>query len=139
MLKRWPAFTRFIDEGRICLSNNAAERLRVVDFFFRAESSRRRCRMPTAATGRRPPWDAEPMFRVLVLQILYVYRLRPTQLIIPSNNPLSCARPAPMISKKARTRAVLLRSTWVTIQSSPSSSGMGLIRARAMPSSPSPR
>ena len=26
MLKRWAAFTRFLDEGRICLSNNAAER-----------------------------------------------------------------------------------------------------------------
>ena len=26
LLKRWPAFTRFLDEGRICLSNNAAER-----------------------------------------------------------------------------------------------------------------
>jgi transposase len=26
MLKRWPAFTRFLDDGRICLSNNAAER-----------------------------------------------------------------------------------------------------------------
>jgi transposase len=26
MLKRWIAFTRFLDEGRICLSNNAAER-----------------------------------------------------------------------------------------------------------------
>ena len=26
MLKRWPAFTRFFDDGRICLSNNAAER-----------------------------------------------------------------------------------------------------------------
>ena len=25
-LKRWPAFTRFIDDGRICMSNNAAER-----------------------------------------------------------------------------------------------------------------
>ncbi len=25
-LKRWPAFTRFLDEGRLCLSNNAAER-----------------------------------------------------------------------------------------------------------------
>src|SRR5258707_6435782 len=32
MLKRWPAFTRFLDDGRICLSNNAAERaLRGVD------------------------------------------------------------------------------------------------------------
>ena len=27
MLKRWPAFTRFLDNGRICLSNNAAERV----------------------------------------------------------------------------------------------------------------
>ena len=27
MLKRWPAFTRFLDDGRLCLSNNAAERM----------------------------------------------------------------------------------------------------------------
>ena len=26
MLRRWPAFTRFLDDGRICISNNAAER-----------------------------------------------------------------------------------------------------------------
>jgi transposase len=26
MLTRWPAFTRFLDDGRVCLSNNAAER-----------------------------------------------------------------------------------------------------------------
>ena len=26
MLKRWPASTRFLDDGRICLSNKAAER-----------------------------------------------------------------------------------------------------------------
>ena len=26
MLKRWPALTRFLDDGRICLTNNAAER-----------------------------------------------------------------------------------------------------------------
>jgi len=26
LLKRWPAFTRFLNDGRICLSNNAAER-----------------------------------------------------------------------------------------------------------------
>jgi transposase len=26
MLKRWSAFTRFLDDGRICLTNNAAER-----------------------------------------------------------------------------------------------------------------
>jgi hypothetical protein len=24
MLKRWPAFTRFLNDDRICLSNNAA-------------------------------------------------------------------------------------------------------------------
>src|SRR5258708_7366197 len=28
MLKRWSAFTRFLEDGRICLSNNAAERAR---------------------------------------------------------------------------------------------------------------
>jgi hypothetical protein len=26
MLTRWDAFTRFLDDGRICLTNNAAER-----------------------------------------------------------------------------------------------------------------
>ena len=26
MLRRWPAFTRFLDDGRVCISNNAAER-----------------------------------------------------------------------------------------------------------------
>ena len=26
MLKRWPAFVRFLDDGKICLTNNAAER-----------------------------------------------------------------------------------------------------------------
>ena len=26
MLKRWAAFSRFLDDGRICLTNNAAER-----------------------------------------------------------------------------------------------------------------
>jgi len=26
MLKRWTAFTRFLDDGRVCVSNNAAER-----------------------------------------------------------------------------------------------------------------
>jgi transposase len=26
MLKRWDSFTRFLDDGRTCLSNNAAER-----------------------------------------------------------------------------------------------------------------
>jgi transposase len=26
MLNRWPAFTRFLSDGRICLTNNAAER-----------------------------------------------------------------------------------------------------------------
>ena len=26
MLKRWPAFARFLGDGRICLTNNAAER-----------------------------------------------------------------------------------------------------------------
>ena len=26
MLRRWPAFTRFLNDGRICITNNAAER-----------------------------------------------------------------------------------------------------------------
>ena len=27
MLKRWAAFSRLVDDGRICITNNAAERL----------------------------------------------------------------------------------------------------------------
>ena len=26
LLRRWPAFTRFVEDGRVCLTNNAAER-----------------------------------------------------------------------------------------------------------------
>jgi hypothetical protein len=26
MLKRWASFTRFLEDGRICLTNNTAER-----------------------------------------------------------------------------------------------------------------
>jgi hypothetical protein len=28
--KRWPAFTRFLDDGRVCLSNNAVNRRRTL-------------------------------------------------------------------------------------------------------------
>jgi transposase len=53
LLKRWPAFTRILDDGRICLSNNAAERaLRGIALGrnhccspapIAADSKRRRC------------------------------------------------------------------------------------------------
>jgi transposase len=49
MLKRWPAFTRFLDDGRICLSNHAAERVarrspRQTQLALRRFRSRRRAR-----------------------------------------------------------------------------------------------
>jgi transposase len=53
LLKRWPAFTRFLDDGRICLSNNAASEHCAVSLSaenrgcsqvpIAAESERRRC------------------------------------------------------------------------------------------------
>jgi len=51
MLKRWTAFTRFLDDGRICLSNNAAERaLRGIAL------GRKSCCSPgPIAAGRAPP------------------------------------------------------------------------------------
>ena len=51
MLRRWAAFTRFLDDGRICLSNNAAERaLRCV-----ALGRNRGCSaVPTAAVSAPP-------------------------------------------------------------------------------------
>jgi hypothetical protein len=41
MLKRWIAFTRFLDEGRICLTNTPAERAHNA----RASRSRRNPRL----------------------------------------------------------------------------------------------
>jgi hypothetical protein len=42
-LKRWPAFTRFLDDGRLCMSNNAAERavrcVAMTDSFCTSSSS----------------------------------------------------------------------------------------------------
>src|SRR5437773_7169751 len=58
MPKRWPAFTRFLDDGRICLSNNAAERaLRGIalerrSWLFRRFRSRRRARRGEVYTDR---------------------------------------------------------------------------------------
>lgn len=47
MLKRWPAFTRFLDDGRVCVSNNAAERPSTCN-------STRRCRAePLAGSALR--------------------------------------------------------------------------------------
>src|SRR5439155_18191869 len=45
MLKRWLAFTRVLDDGRICLSNNAC----------RARAERDRSRAPLILMIRRPP------------------------------------------------------------------------------------
>ena len=66
MLKRWDAFTRFLGDGRICLTNNAAERaLRgvanarfIVHLLFKYLETlevdcRRRC--DTGALYARPP------------------------------------------------------------------------------------
>ena len=51
MLKRWSAFTRFLADGRICLSNNAAERaLRGIAWAARPGCSR----APIAAASAPP-------------------------------------------------------------------------------------
>jgi transposase len=51
MLKVWPAFTRFLDDGRVCLTNNAAERtLRV----SRSEENHGFSPARTAATSAPP-------------------------------------------------------------------------------------
>ena len=52
MLKRWDALTRFLDDGRICITNNAAERaLRGI-----ALGRNRGCSpVPTAAASAQPP------------------------------------------------------------------------------------
>jgi hypothetical protein len=53
MLKRWTAFTRFLDDGRICLTNNAA-------------IWRPLCR--ALMKGGRLAFDHRCMFKTLVLQ-----------------------------------------------------------------------
>ena len=48
---RWEAFTRFLDDGRVCLTNNAAERsLRGVALGRKAGSSP----APSGAASARP-------------------------------------------------------------------------------------
>jgi transposase len=43
MLKRWNTFTRFLDDGRICITNNAAERalrgIAMTESFYTSSSS----------------------------------------------------------------------------------------------------
>jgi len=86
MLTRWPAFTRFLDDGRICLSNNAAERaLRGVamrrplcpsssslwkhwNLIFRRDATRAICsrnrgKEPLGPAGRPPGFDRAPLER----------------------------------------------------------------------------
>ena len=59
MLTRWPAFTRFLDDGRVCLTNNAAERalpgiaLSRKAWLF-AGSPRRWARPPDPSPDARP-------------------------------------------------------------------------------------
>jgi hypothetical protein len=54
MPKRWPAFTRFLDDGRICLSNNAAERDGVTAFTeYGIESLKQIIADERAASGAR--------------------------------------------------------------------------------------
>jgi hypothetical protein len=51
MLKRWSDFARFLDDGRICLSNNAAERsLRGIALGRRYAQSR----IMRSSPGQRP-------------------------------------------------------------------------------------
>lgn len=52
MLRRWDRFARFIDAGRICLTNSAAER--VLRGF--ALGSRGSSPAPTAAPSALPSW-----------------------------------------------------------------------------------
>jgi Transposase IS66 family len=53
MRKRWDRFTRFLDDGRICLTNNAAERVRFADLHW--DASRGSLPAQSAVpTGRRP-------------------------------------------------------------------------------------
>jgi transposase len=54
MLKRWEAFTRFLNDGRICLTNNAAERM-----LRGAALGRKACLLvPTRAGSALPPCTA---------------------------------------------------------------------------------
>ena len=54
MLKRWDRFARFIDDGRICLTNNAAERA-FADLHW--EESRGSSPAPNAAPTAPPSWS----------------------------------------------------------------------------------
>jgi hypothetical protein len=50
MLTRWPAFTRFLETGRICLTNNAAEQRCAV-----SPRDEKRGSSPARSAGRSAP------------------------------------------------------------------------------------
>jgi hypothetical protein len=51
MLRRWDRFIRFIDDGRVCLTNNAAERA-LRGFALGRKSSP----VPSVALTEQRPW-----------------------------------------------------------------------------------
>jgi transposase len=65
LLKRWEAFTRFLDDGRLCLSNNAAER-ELLRRLRRRRPARRRAQIATAKLNEVDPqaWLADVLARL---------------------------------------------------------------------------
>src|SRR5208282_1670737 len=57
MLKRWAAFTRFLSDGRICLTNNAAERNNVDPQAWLADVLRRIADHPARRLHELLPWN----------------------------------------------------------------------------------
>jgi hypothetical protein len=58
MLKRWDGFVRFLDDGRICLTNNAAERaLRGSRWDVSHGSSQVPNAAPTGRLAEPLPWN----------------------------------------------------------------------------------
>jgi transposase len=51
ILKRWASFTRFLDDGRICLTNNAAER----EFAASRSTAGRGCSLVLMREAAGPP------------------------------------------------------------------------------------
>ena len=92
MLKRWDAFTRFLDDGRICLTNNAARKERFAELPW---ADARGCSLAPTAT-------------VSVARRAHPHRHRQAQLHRPAGLDRRSARPNSRDAAHPRAQAAAL-------------------------------
>ena len=121
LLKRWQAFTRFLDDGRICLSNNAAERAirgiavgrRNWTFAGSDAGGRRAAAMYTLIeTAKLNAIDPKAYLADVLARLPATQRRRsPSSCPGTGHHQANAQRPPDHLQKRSRAVAVCLQST----------------------------